>query len=87
DISASINHMYRAVSRHYLQKEGSKRLTFSQLLPSTERQDIVYTFLPLLHLENLNKINLHQKEHFDDFSIDIVGTAKEDLENEFEAVE
>ena len=57
---------------------GDKQLTFSQLLPSSaSREDKVYTFIPLLHLDNQRKINMWQREHFGEIGIDLLNTKKQ----------
>ena len=40
------------------------RVYFNELLSSDDKQSKVYTFLPLLHLENQRKLDLLQEEHF-----------------------
>jgi segregation and condensation protein A len=45
------------------------RLTFNALCPSTSRMDTVYTFIPLLHLANQQRVDLLQQEHFGDIEI------------------
>ena len=46
-----------------------KRLTFKELLPSESKQDKVYTFIPLLHLSNQQKVDLEQAEPFGDIHV------------------
>lgn len=59
-----------------------EQFKFSTLLPSTSRDDIVSTFIPLLHLTNQRVTDLHQKEAFDDFDVHLLkkGLQFEDLE-------
>ena len=42
----------------------SKTLTFEQLLPGDSKEEKVFTFIPLLHLDFQREIDLSQKEHF-----------------------
>lgn len=51
-----------------LSKLFSKRdyVTLSELVPSKERKDFVFTFLPLLFLANMDKIDLDQAEPFEE---------------------
>ncbi len=53
----------------FLANNGEKQLLFTQLLKEGDRMEKVLTFLPLLHLSNSGKINLHQKEHLGDIGI------------------
>ncbi len=46
-----------------------RKITFSVLCPSKEKEDKVYTFIPLLHLANQRKIDIEQKEHFGEIEI------------------
>ena len=52
--------------------KGNKRLTFNHLIPSESKEDKVYTFIPLLHLTNQRKINLHQQKHFEDIEVELL---------------
>ena len=45
------------------------KLTFSELLPSESKEDKVYTFIPLLHLAQQNKIELVQESHFGEIQV------------------
>jgi len=48
---------------------NSSRITFTQLLPSEEKEDKVYTFIPLLHLSNARKIDISQDVPFGEIFI------------------
>lgn len=74
DISDSMDVLYREVLSYFQQKQD---LTFSQLIPSDERQDKIYTFIPLLYLRNARKVDLTQNEHFADFAITQYDAQKE----------
>ena len=54
-------------------------LVFTDLLPSNERRDRIYTFLPLLQLANQRKIDLEQAEPFGEIKIALV-SEKTDLQ-------
>src|SRR3989344_356509 len=41
---------------------GNKRLTFKEFVNSDRKEDIIMTFLPLLHLDNERRINLEQEK-------------------------
>ncbi len=49
--------------------KGIKKLTFSSLVPTKNREDKVYTFIPLLHLTSEGKVELEQKEHLGEIEI------------------
>jgi segregation and condensation protein A len=49
-----------------------KKLTFNELLPGDTRQDKIYTFIPLLHLSNQQKVELEQSEPFGDIHIKVM---------------
>lgn len=69
DIGAAIVSIYDRI-KHFF--SGSKGLlTFSQLVPSPQKLDKVYTFIPLLHLCNDRKIVLDQEQHFGEINISL----------------
>ena len=70
DISLVIGEVFRKIKGLFL--KGTKRLTFSKLVPSNSKEDKVYTFIPLLHLTNQRKINLHQQKHFEDIEVELL---------------
>jgi len=45
---------------------------FNDLIPGDSKEDKVFTFLPLLHLENQRALDLYQKEHFGDIQIKLL---------------
>ncbi len=49
-----------------------KNIFFSKLIPSQSREDIVWTFLPLLHLSNANKVRLSQEKVFGEINVELV---------------
>lgn len=48
------------------------KIMFDELLTSNDKQTKVYTFMPLLHLENQRMVELMQKEHFGEIQIKIM---------------
>lgn len=80
DISQLIRDMYTTI-REYFFKGNKQKLTFSQILPSDSKEDKVFTFVPLLHLDNQRKIDLLQKEHFGEIEIEMY-KAKKQVEQE-----
>ncbi len=67
DIGAAILSLYDKIKVFFSQAKGL--LTFSQLTPSQNKMDKVYTFIPLLHLCNDKKIVLGQDQHFGEINI------------------
>jgi segregation and condensation protein A len=71
DISQVIKELYDRIKTMFARKE---KLTFSELIPSDSREDIIQTFIPLLHLshhEN-HKIDLVQNIHFGEIGVKLV---------------
>jgi segregation and condensation protein A len=77
DMGELIQDVYHKVEAYYgtngLVEEEQKphRLTFSELIPSDSKEDKVYTFIPLLHLENQRKVDMFQDIHFGEIEIDM----------------
>ncbi|MBN1793228.1 segregation/condensation protein A [Candidatus Woesearchaeota archaeon] len=69
DVGELINEVLVQVQGHYDKQGEGQVLTFSQLVPSDSKEDKVYTFIPLLHLENQRKVDMDQKVHFGEISI------------------
>lgn len=69
DIGALIKDVYTRIIGYFeVNKDG--KLTFNQLLMSQNKEDKILTFLPLLHLDNEERINLRQDEHFGEIYIE-----------------
>jgi segregation and condensation protein A len=68
DISVIIEDIFSQVRSHYTSK-GNVRLTFSQMVPSGLKKDMVYTFIPLLHLSNQRRVDLEQEHHFGEIGV------------------
>lgn len=72
DISHIIREVFGKIKVFFLSPNKNKKLTFTQLLPNeASKEDKVYTFIPLLHLNNQRKIDLEQKEHFGEINIQL----------------
>lgn len=70
DVAEMINEIYIKVQGHYSSIQDTPNvLKFSKLIPSESREDKVFTFIPLLHLENQRKVDMHQSNHFGDIDI------------------
>lgn len=66
DLGDKIKEIYVKI-KNFLKKEDN--ITFTQLLPSEKKEDVIYTFIPLLHLDNQRKICMEQKEAFKEINI------------------
>ena len=67
DIGLVIKDLYEKIASFF--KKSTTTLSFSQLIPSDSKEDKVFTFIPLLHLDTQGKIDLKQKEHFGEISV------------------
>lgn len=76
DIMEVIRDIYHKIN-YYSDKDKKKKITFTRLLPAKAgKHEKVFTFLPLLHLENQQKIKTEQKEHFDEIHIQLLKKGK-----------
>lgn len=73
DISLVIRDVYKKIIGFFTEN-GTKppKLTFNLLLPENTKEDKVFTFIPLLHLDYQRKIDLLQKKHFGDIEIKLL---------------
>lgn len=69
DLGASVTSLLQRLQSLFSFK---KKMSFSDLLPSQSKHDKVYTFIPLLHLSNQQKVELEQKEPFGEIDIRLV---------------
>ena len=68
-----------ATQHYYSNKDNKETLSFSQLLPPRAgRIEKVYTFIPLLHLENQQKVETTQEKAFEEIYVKLLkkGTEK-----------
>jgi segregation and condensation protein A len=70
DITEVIVKVYTQIKDYF--SGTSDKLTFSKLLPAEDRQSKVFTFIPLLHLENERRINLSQQRDFGEIEIEML---------------
>jgi len=68
DITLIIREVYTKIRTFFLGAFKDK-LTFQKLLPSESKEDKVYTFIPLLHLAQQDKIELVQDKPFGEIQI------------------
>jgi segregation and condensation protein A len=71
DMSLVIQELYDQIVK-YFRKKKLQKIMFTQLLPSEERRDKVYCFVPLLHLDSLRKIDLVQESHLGPIDIYLI---------------
>lgn len=75
DISLMIKGLYKHILDYFSANPGRK-LHFSTLTPNATKEDKIFTFIPILHLTNERKIDVHQPEHFSDFRIHLIDKNK-----------
>ena len=66
DITLIIKQLYEKIKIVFAKKPV---ITFSELISSGQKQEKLATFVPLLHLSNLEKVYLNQEEHFGEIYI------------------
>lgn len=69
DISKKIKQLYEQILNFFKKSVGKENLTFTKLANTENKQDKIHTFIPLLHLDAQEKVNLDQKEHFGEIEI------------------
>ena len=52
--------------------KNKEKILFEKLLNSGDEQDKVQTFLPILHLANDGKLNIHQKKPFEKIYLEVL---------------
>jgi segregation and condensation protein A len=75
DIVEVIYDLYHKIM-YYANKEEdkNKKISFTQLLPpQAGKQEKAFTFIPLLHLENLQKVETEQAKPFEEIYIKLTG--------------
>ncbi len=71
DILEIIRDVYHKIV--YYEKKDKNNLTFTTLLPAgASKMETVHTFIPLLHLENEQKVETTQKEAFEEIYIKLL---------------
>ncbi len=68
DIDKLIGELFVKIQKIFTK---DKKIKFKELLSSEQKEEKIYTFIPLLHLSNQRKIDLEQEEHFGDIHITI----------------
>ena len=68
DVSSMIKNVYETIMGLF-KEDKNKKIKFSHLIPSDRKEDKIFTFIPILHLTNQEKVSVHQENHFQDFDI------------------
>jgi len=80
DIVEVIYDLYHKIM--YYSTKNENKLTFTQLLPPRAgKLDKAHTFIPLLHLETLRKINTQQDKPFEEIYVQLAKESKEKKES------
>jgi segregation and condensation protein A len=80
NIASLMKKVYFAVNNHYINTNNV--LTFNELVKDSNKSTKVYTFIPLLHLSNMRKLELEQKELFGDINIHLLSGNAKDINKE-----
>ncbi len=86
DITQIIRDVYGRIKSFFISALGGK-LTFSKLLPSESKEDKVYTFIPLLHLAQQNKVELIQEVPFGEIEVVLKKKEEQKVEEKSNVVE
>ena len=68
DISAKIMDLYNNIV-HFFDNLRREEIIFNELVPSQDKMDLLWTFVPLLHLSNEGKVDLSQKIQFGEIKV------------------
>ncbi len=63
DLSEKIAVLFNRIV-DFLKKFKTEEMSFSKLVPSKQREDIIWTFVPLIHLANKGKVSIRQEKEF-----------------------
>lgn len=67
DLGETMTKLHKQIAKLFI--SPTTRIYFGDLLTSGTKECKVYTFLPLLHLEHQQKVEMDQKEHFGDIEV------------------
>lgn len=62
DLHGAMDSIFSRVQDHYSRTD--EKLTFQDLAEGLDKQGVIYTFVPLLHLTTARKTDIDQPEHF-----------------------
>ncbi len=76
DVMNLIRDLYLKI-KYYAEKDQQQPITFSKLLPPRAgKREKVYTFIPLLHLENEEKVETSQEKPFEEIQVKLVKSSQ-----------
>ncbi|MCD6464365.1 segregation/condensation protein A [Candidatus Woesearchaeota archaeon] len=67
EITELIKKVYASIKKLF--KKHKTGITFKQLVPSMKKEEVIYTYMPLLYLDSEQKIFLEQEKPFDEIKI------------------
>jgi segregation and condensation protein A len=67
-VSDKIKEIFENLSRHFKENQDKKRVGFTEFI-GEKKEDKLIAFLPLLHLENQQKVWMEQEAHFEEIYI------------------
>ncbi len=72
DLGEKMRKLYRVIV-NLIERLKAKEIRFSMLVPSRRKEDVIWTFVPLIHLANERKVGLRQEEHFGEIYVKKIG--------------
>jgi chromatin segregation and condensation protein Rec8/ScpA/Scc1 (kleisin family) len=73
DMTIIINDLYKKIEKTLTKVTHIK---FSQLLKTNDKEEKIYTFIPLLYLDTQRRIDIEQETHFEDITIGLTKLKK-----------
>ncbi|MFP4567946.1 MAG: segregation/condensation protein A [Candidatus Woesearchaeota archaeon] len=73
DMTLIINDLYQKIEKTL---NKITHIKFSQLLTTEDKDEKIYTFIPLLYLDTQRKIDIEQETHFEDITICLTNLKK-----------
>lgn len=70
DIIGKINELHKRLTKYL--KGPKNRVTFGSLVKKGNKKDKIWTFIPLLHLANDEKVWLHQEKPFGEIEVEVL---------------
>lgn len=68
DITEKIKNLYDTIV-NFFENLRREEVMFRELVPSQDRSDLLWTFVPLLHLNSEGKVNINQKIQFGEIKV------------------
>lgn len=70
DVVEKIKQVFDRIKK-FITRFKRNTVEFTSILPSKEKKDVIWTFVPLLHLANDGKLTLHQDEPFGNLLVEM----------------